>query len=1118
MSLNNLLETERRRLLQLDGRNSLLNYKSYSKGIEASTPNSANLVWKLINSIAVSFFVEETPLQLFGIDNDIISERQQRTLVWSGTKKELSNRLFKLRKEAKSYIEERGVNILYIAIGILHWRESDPPGENLWKAPLFLIPVEIVTGPQPDSFHLVYNEEPIDANHSLVEALSQSCRISLPLPPRFEQIDVNNEVIGEWESWQKQCEIAISQKSGWRIDWNSTILGLFSFTKYLMYKDLDAKNWCNEENPEGPELLRQILFDGFGDSVNQYPDEMILDKEVAVDQPISVLDLDSSQAKVILEVQQGKSLVVEGPPGTGKSQTIANLLADAIKRGKTVLFVAEKRAALEVVKRRMEMVGLGKACLELHGSKAKKTELTKDLANILNNPSQAMFHSDFDLEELKNVIHELREWSDSTNKILPSGYTPFELIGLIIWINELLHFNITGGLPPFAAEELTDFRNYVNKYNKTEIGDVVDKGNARIEISSLQHQVKHLGTPFLHPFWGCELKVIRTQIEQESIRQHINEIEKHLQALSNQFVKSTSFLSLSLSPSLDNSSKLLRCFKFLKEVPVDFHNGLANKNWLGSAEVLTEAVKEGKELSVQRKQLLEILVESALEFNLTACRQILSSTKDVWWNRIGNKPFKIARKQVIDLFKNADIGKGSSLIKVVDTLVEYQGKIKVWTARAEKAKYHFEWLWKDLDSDWDLLQNGINSLTNYYLEVSSGSLPPSFPQTLSRGYNTFEIDIHLKDLAKCDQEVADNLRRFAIALEVADLKQREWLMLPIPDFLSYLHSMQLKLSDLSSWVTFRNFCRKLRADGKGLFVEIAEKWNGAHNHLEHLFLQIVWEQLFQQALETRPILTRMNGSTLEHLKLRFASLDSKLREYNKADLHNKLNKVIQQFGSAGQAGNLRRISQLSRRIPPIRDIIKDNFSALTSIKPIVMMSPLSVASYLEPSVGLFDMVIFDEASQIEPVDAYGAIMRGKQVIVVGDTKQLPPTNFFNRLLEEDGVVTMSDGLSGSVDSIMEVLRAKIAPKILRWHYRSRHHSLIEMSNIQFYDEQLLVFPSANPRSNKLGINFVKLDPSACPYESEGINSGEAKAVADAVLQYHRENPQKTIGVVAFNVK
>ncbi|HKH45842.1 MAG TPA: AAA domain-containing protein, partial [Thermoanaerobaculia bacterium] len=227
---------------------------------------------------------------------------------------------------------------------------------------------------------------------------------------------------------------------------------------------------------------------------------------------------------------------------------------------------------------------------------------------------------------------------------------------------------------------------------------------------------------------------------------------------------------------------------------------------------------------------------------------------------------------------------------------------------------------------------------------------------------------------------------------------------------------------------------------------------------------------------------------------------------------------IPREGAAGQVGTLRREFEKKRRHMPIRQLMRVAGHAVQTLKPVFLMSPLSVAAYLPPGSVQFDLVIFDEASQVRPVDALGALLRGAQAVVVGDSQQLPPTTFFDKLTDP-GSDEEDDDAPADLESVLGLFRARGAPeRTLRWHYRSRHESLIAVSNRLFYENRLVVFPSPDLGREAHGLVFHHLpDTFYEPGSTRRRNRGEAQAVARAVLEHARTRPELSLGVAAFNL-
>jgi superfamily I DNA and/or RNA helicase len=205
-----------------------------------------------------------------------------------------------------------------------------------------------------------------------------------------------------------------------------------------------------------------------------------------------------------------------------------------------------------------------------------------------------------------------------------------------------------------------------------------------------------------------------------------------------------------------------------------------------------------------------------------------------------------------------------------------------------------------------------------------------------------------------------------------------------------------------------------------------------------------------------------------------------------------------------------------KRHIPIRQLIRRSGNALVALKPCFMMGPLSVAQYLAPGQLNFDLVVMDEASQLKPEDAIGALARGGQVVIVGDPKQLPPTSFFQRvsLDTEDDDLKDSRAAVEEGESILDVASTLFQPvRRLRWHYRSRHHSLIAFSNQEFYQRDLIIFPSACHDDPSLGVSHHFVPDGVF---ANSRNPREAAVVVEAVLDHLREHPTESLGVVTLN--
>lgn len=328
----------------------------------------------------------------------------------------------KIASAAKTAIEESGTNMLYLVFGFLEWYESDDSRQP-HLAPLVVVPVTIErAGGKGRAVEAVleYSGEDIETNLSLVEKMRRD--FGLEIPP-LEEEDTP-------ESYFERFEQILKLKKAWSIRRHIT-LALLSFGKLLMFRDLDPKTWPAGQSIAKHPLVRE-LFEGTKNTNIALAEEFPIDEpELKPDLPQLIRDADSSQHSALIHALRGQNLVIEGPPGTGKSQTITNLIAAALAKGKTVLFVSEKLAALEVVRRRLDDAGLGVFCLEVHSHKTKKGALLSELAQRYN--LRGTFKDPRDLDRHLALVDEkkrlLSQYAALINKTIdPLGATVFEIL------------------------------------------------------------------------------------------------------------------------------------------------------------------------------------------------------------------------------------------------------------------------------------------------------------------------------------------------------------------------------------------------------------------------------------------------------------------------------------------------------------------------------------------------------------------------------------------------------------------------------------------------------------------------------------------------------------------
>lgn len=329
------------------------------------------------------------------------------------------------------------------------------------------------------------------------------------------------------------------------------------------------------------------------------------------------------------------------------------------------------------------------------------------------------------------------------------------------------------------------------------------------------------------------------------------------------------------------------------------------------------------------------------------------------------------------------------------------------------------------------------------------------------------------------------------------------------------------MEGLLSWAQYNRAREEIIRLSLKPFAEHLEAGDLGSDAFEDAFLYRFYSSIAVSLFGSRNELGRFSGMTHAQVREGFSQLDKEVISLRgRACAANIARQASPPSGISGfrvedktEMALLNHLMTLQRPRTPIRRMIRRAGGAIQALNPCFMMSPLSVAQYLEPGTVEFDLVVMDEASQLKIEEALGAIARGKQLVVVGDQKQLPPTSFFDRMMTVDDELDEGTAVT-STESILDICNPLFPNRTLRWHYRSKHESLIAFSNHHFYNGQLIVFPSPYPKSKRLGLRFHYIQDGV--YQNRQ-NFKEAERVVDAVLGHMRSHPDDSLGVVTLNI-
>lgn len=1001
----------------------------------------------------------------------------------------LDKSLLRIETEAHNLLQEQGIEVLYLALGFLKWYEDDR-SQTARYAPLVLLPVELIRTSAREGFKLKYTGEDIGPNLTLAAKLNGE--YNLKLPPFNDEFDPTSYYQAVSESIEKQPR--------WQVMEDKVSLSLFSFGKFQMYMDLDPSSWPEGKAPSQNPLLNRLLRRGFDESeavVEQATNHKTLQSPETL--PL-VKDADSSQLESIIAAQNGADLIIQGPPGTGKSQTITNIIAESLGRGKRILFVAQKMAALEVVKKRLDECHLGHAVLELHSHKSTKKAVLASLAQAMEQgkpsiPDRAVLY-----KQLSEVKESLNAYVSAIEKpILNSGINYVDALGFLQEADAQRANTVFPDLP-FEVMKGWDAEQFIN---------------AAQHVQSLIDHLNHMGVPEDNAFCmsdRCEI----SPVDQKYISETSAICHEDLEQLIQLGHALASDMGLPLPSTIHELEVIHRAAARALEAPKLIGINVDTDDW----QIRREAIREGLDAGRKMTRLYDAyeaqLVEQAFDTELLPIRQGLIGRTDKWW-RIFSGDYRRAKKSLAALCKEQLSGSPSDWLVWVDDVLDYQKQQKRFQEHELLLSALFGAQWQGSKSDWSVLSVLSEWIIDLYEQIGKGDIPRGLAQFLSGNSDLIQhkqrFDVSQTLAAKLEKQLGQLASTVSIA---KDGPLNDLSACIFEELLETLSHWQ-DVDGLYQYVRYNQLIEVLKKTNLNLLADYSRNWRKDTDLLLTLLKHSYYQGLVTTAYDSSEVIKRFDRLGHEKLLSDFCQLDADCLGYAQERLADYIYESLPKRHAKGEMEVLmRELGKKSRHLP-IRQLLTKAGNAVQQIKPIFMMSPMSISTYLEQGAVDFDLVIFDEASQITAPDALGALMRGKQVIVVGDSKQMPPSDLFGKSVQltDDDV---EDSATAEMESILSMMEAKGVPQVmLRWHYRSRNDSLIAVSNNQFYDDRLLAFPSSGAQKEAKGLTFNHLPDTVYGEGGTSSNWGEAKAIAEAVMNHAKQTPQLSLGVVAFGI-
>ena len=1116
----NRLDNWKQKLLDLTLNNRLLNFKQTKKNLEILCPDPGSLEDSLSDGVSFKIYPK---IQEFGekdarnsniyrqrtgadaANEILLEELKSHRLHTKMAESELSSSLLEIYREAKISVEENGANTLYLALGFLSWYENQASAIKR-LSPIILIPLEIERRSIQEGFVIRKSDDEPMVNSTLLAYLLKYHEINItgldPIPKDEHGIDVIFIL--------KKFREAIINIDRWEIV-ESSFIGHFSFKKFLMWIDLEVRANELQKNKIVNHLINSPTEAFLKE--REFPNPDSLDETYTPHETFCPLSADSSQLAAIYAAAEGNSFVLHGPPGTGKSQTITNIITHNLAIGKTVLFVSEKRAALEVVYRRLSDCGISPFCLELHSNKSNKKEILKQFENALNT-QELHLSEEWKMESarLSESRKNLNEFVDALHKIRNSGESVFYGLSQLIKLRDYKPVKLLWRIDKNIDRQLL-----------IKIREILDR---------LHNVADNTGHPSLNPWqavcrdnWTPEL---RNNLE--SVMQELEKVCKIMESAGSDINLIIGF------KDNDWSCRDLSCMNTFCRTLIDSPNIpeelLVSEDWEQTKKEILTFIIRGKKRDDLRGRIYLLFKHEIIQQDIHSLIEQWDINHSKWWlsrwfNTIKTK--KTLRKFLLhDANVNTmDIRNILELIKSLKIEEEF------FTSILDKAEIMFGHYWNSGNPDWNILEKFIEQteifrklsfqITNadiekskYFRLIWSKLLRNDCEQNLNTGHTGNKLIKFCDTYSSFEITLASLITSLNIDVEKAFgiPTEKNYIKKIIESILSWRKNAGL-LKMWCHWINIRNEAIKFELQS---IVEAYENNEIKINDITNIFDRSYYQWQCDLIISSEKSLSAFFSPDFENQIKRFREIDERYTQLTRKEIYARLaakTPRAQVDNKNSEMGILRHQLARQKGHLPARSLLQKIPNLLTRLKPCLLMSPISVAQYLDPSHPPFDIVIFDEASQIPVWDAIGAIARGKEVIIVGDPEQLPPTNFFNRVDDID-TFDSDDCVVEDLESILDdCIAARLPEQYLKWHYRSKHESLIAFSNSNYYDNLLLTFPSPDKNS---GLKFININGNYDKGKSR-TNKIEAEAVVNEVIRRLRnaELSKFSIGIVTFNI-
>ncbi len=1091
------LDRWKNRLLDLSLRNRLLNFKPTRKSVELVAPNLARFEDALMTEEDFRLLPKAEEGAPF--DESLTEAFERRHLFSLLEREELESRLVGLERSARLGIQESGANTLYLSLGFLVWYESAASDKPL-RAPILLVPMRLERKAIRDGFRIRKLDEDIRVNVTLLKKL-----LEMGLPVQGLDVLPEDHVGVDVDAVFNSFRQAVASEPRWQVE-EKAVLAILTFSRFLMWLDLE-KN--------ASQLRESALVAHLIDTPNEaypaqgeFPQADGLDDTYPSKDIFCPLDADSSQLAAVMAAAEKKSFVLQGPPGTGKSQTITNLISHSLAHGKRVLFVSEKMAALDVVHSRLAAAGLSPFCLELHSAKTTRAALREELQESFalqdqKEPAEWIQEAG----KLDALRKELNRYVRALHEPRSFGQSVHWGIGQIIKHKGVKAPRITLGEPRTVDRTRFDaMKAAVRTFSMAarEAGNLKD------------HPLKVIEREQWHPSLPGE---VTTALDQ--LRESAAHLEEAVKAVFARFQLDPMRATLK---DIETVGKAVRLLGTSPSVPKSL---LGDPDLEPAAQKLEEWIRRGRARDEERKRLYETVEEKFLDADLRTWAAKTAEVSSAWF---GKKFFalKTLKKEFQPFLRP---GKTASTPEEMEALIRAGLTVREETDKIagapEPARLFGAALWQLGEADWDRLERTLRWAVSFReatrATLDSGQQPlPQFLIAAERADQARAGSQAEREATTLSETLAAFHEQRSRAVALLGLNEKFWEgQGNLGKIRAACDQLQENLSGLFEWCRYRAEERRMKELQLSGLVDGVEDGSVDPSRLEEVFERAFCDWWVPAVMGSDPALKSYAANEHAERVEGFRTLDEKLLQLTKKSVVARLCARLPYTGGevsktpSTSVGKLRRFVNGGRA--PIRKLFEECADALALYKPCVLMSPQSLSQFLGADFPRFDLVVFDEASQMPPWEAVGALARAKQAVIVGDSKQLPPTSFFE--VQEPSEAEWDAGEIPDEESILdECVSARLPELELKWHYRSRHESLIAFSNRRYY-KNLLTFPSPERISETYGVSWRPVPEGIYDAGGTRTNRKEAEAVVQEVLLRLLDpmDSKRSLGIVTFSL-